>query len=35
MSLTALSVVWVLVFLLPEAKAAHWGVKQHAAGWCE
>lgn len=33
--LMVLSVVWVLVFLLPEAKAAHWGVKQHAAGWCE
>lgn len=33
--LTVLSVFWVLVFLLPEAKAAHWGIKQHVAGWCE
>jgi hypothetical protein len=35
LTMTSLSIVWVLVFLIPEAKAAYWGFKQHAAGWCE
>lgn len=27
LSATSLSIVWVVLFLLPEAKAAHWGFK--------